>query len=237
MSGLTERAGGGQPRGKDKIAQAHEAWQESMERRIDEVRGELRQRQLHVIATCTGGEIEKDALQFRYWGRLVLMSWPALEAHYLPEGENVPVFDLAMLLYYLDNADGVALADRWIGYRELPDGAFYHQAFQGYSGDLVSRHFGDDLESFIAAARHLGGSQLPALAPAAFTFMPLPRIRLALALWPGDEDFLALRLGFIRRPRSPLHDDRRTGSAGFWTRAACDFALEVWINKILIVEN
>ena len=47
-----------------------------------------------------------------------------------------------MILYYLSYADGTPLADRWIGYRELPDGTFYSQAFQGYSGDRLARHSG-----------------------------------------------------------------------------------------------
>jgi hypothetical protein len=96
---------------------------------------------------------------------------------------------MGMLLYYLHTADGIDLADRWIGFRELPDGGFYNQAFQGYSGDLVAQRFNDDLEAFHSAARQIGGFQLTSLAPAAYSFSPLPCIRLALALWPGDEDF------------------------------------------------
>jgi hypothetical protein len=103
--------------------------------------------------------------------------------------ESCSVFDIGMLLYYLLTADGIDLADRWISFRELPDGAFYNQAFQGYSGKRVADHFGEDLEAFHTAVRQLGGFQLTALAPAAYAFNPLPRIRLALAMWPGDEDF------------------------------------------------
>jgi hypothetical protein len=94
-----------------------------------------------------------------------------------------------MLLYYLHTADGTDLADRWIGFRELPDGSFYNQAFQGYSGNRVAQHFGEDDVALHAAARQLGGFELPALAPVAYAFTPLPKIRMALALWPGDEDF------------------------------------------------
>lgn len=189
MGGLTERAGGGEPSGKDKIAQAHEAWQESMSRRIEQVRVEVRQRNLNHLALCTGAKLEGEALVFPYWDRQVSVTWPDLEAIYQPELENCSVFDLGMLLYYLHTADGIDLADRWISFRELPDGSFYNQAFQGYSGKRVAEHFGEDLEAFHAATRQLGGFQLTALAPAAYAFTPLPRIRLALALWPGDDDF------------------------------------------------
>jgi hypothetical protein len=96
-----------------------------------------------------------------------------------------------MLLYYLHTADGSPLADRWIGFRELPDGGFYHQAFQGYSGNQIAKVFGDEPEAFALAAKVIGGQSLPALAPHAYFFHPLPRIRLAATLWPGDDEFPA----------------------------------------------
>jgi hypothetical protein len=188
VAGLTEQAGGEQNSGQDKIARAHEAWQESMSRRIDQVRAEVRQRNLNHLALCAGAKLELQSLHFSYWERQVSIPWPELEARFIPEDEPCPVFDQGMLLYYLNTADGIDLADRWIGFRELPDGAFYNQAFQGYSGKRVVDSFTDDLEAFQAAAHLLGGTRLTALAPSAFGFTPLPRIRLALAFWPGDED-------------------------------------------------
>ena len=53
----------------------------------------------------------------------------------------------------------------------------------GLFGHLISmaRHSGVTVQVYAGA--------LPALAPYAFSFSPLPMIRLACALWPGDEDF------------------------------------------------
>ena len=96
-----------------------------------------------------------------------------------------------MLLYYLREADGTPIADRWIGYRELPGGSFYSQAFQGYSGDRLAKEDGEKLEAYDNAARALEGVSLPALPGVAFAFLPLPRIRLATILYPGDEEFPA----------------------------------------------
>jgi hypothetical protein len=191
MTGLTDQAGGSGPEGKEQIARARLAWEESMSRRIDQVRTEVRQRNLQNLALCAGAELDGELLQFAYWGRQVSLGWPDLAAFDLKENQACSVFDQGMLLYYLHTADGSPLADRWIGFRELPDGGFYNQAFQGYSGDLVASRFGEDLDGFHSAARRIDGFQLPALAPAAYAFTALPRIRLALALWPGDEDFPA----------------------------------------------
>jgi hypothetical protein len=144
-----------------------------------------------VLALHCGGEFAGSDIRLRYWDKLLAVSWPELEARSLPEGAPCDIFDAAMLLYYLHTADGAPLADRWIGYRELPGGAFYSQAFQGYSGDRLARRFGLQPEAFDAAARALDGLPLTALPGLAFAFQPLPRLRLAAILYPGDDEFPA----------------------------------------------
>ncbi len=190
MAGLTEKAGGEDNSPGKVVEDARVAWQESMERRLDELRSELQSRNIQHIAALSGGTIYDDQIRLAYWDSDILVAWPELTPIFAESGEPCSTFDTAMLLYYLDTADGVAVADRWIGFRELPDGGFYTQAFQGYSGDPVAEAFEMNPTGFTEACRGLGGEMLPALAPHAFAFQPLPRIRLACALWPGDEDFL-----------------------------------------------
>jgi len=191
MTGLTERAGGQEAHGEEIIAKAQEAWQESMVRRLDELREELRTRDVNTIAVQSDGNVDGDAILLTYWGQSVTVSWPALEAFSPSDGPPCSTFDTAMLLYYLNTADGSPMADRWIGFRELPDGGFYHQAFQGYSGNQIAKVFGEEPDAFALAAKGIGGQSLPALAPHAYLFHPLPRIRLAATLWPGDDEFPA----------------------------------------------
>ena len=35
-----------------------------------------------------------------------------------------------MFLYYLQTADGSPLKGKWVAFRDLPGGMFYHQAYQ-----------------------------------------------------------------------------------------------------------
>jgi hypothetical protein len=189
MSGLTGHAGGDQIPPHEKIERAHEAWEKAMVRRIDELRANLRERHLPQLADLVGAQLKHEGLRLDYWSRAVVVRWPELEVVSFSAHEPLATFDQAMLMYYLETADGSSLADRWIGFRELPDGGFYNQAFETYSGRPIAERFGDQPELFTHAANQLNGTGLTALAPQAFYFLPLPRVRIAAALWPGDEDF------------------------------------------------
>jgi hypothetical protein len=94
------------------------------------------------------------------------------------------------LMHYLLTADGAAVADRWVAFRELPDGLFYAQAFAGHEEDVLAQHFGQDLAAFRAAAAAQRGQPLD-LADASFRFQALPRVAMAVLLWEGDDEFPA----------------------------------------------
>lgn len=191
MAGLTDRAGGNQTRSSEVRDQDHKTWEDSMLRRLKSLRSTLHGQIPVTIADRCGGTYRKNSLHLIYWNQPVAIVWPNIDAYILPHEAKCSTFDTAMLLYYLNKADGTPMADRWIGFRELPDGGFYHQAYQGYTGDLIANALGNDAVAFETAARALEGWHLPTLAPHAYGFQPLPRIHLAAVLWLGDEEFPA----------------------------------------------
>jgi hypothetical protein len=191
MAGLTDQAGGMKVTGGEAVERAHQAWQESMLRQLDVLRAEILATQPGRLAVNCGGTLVNQQIRLTYWGTAVGISWPDLKAWKLADGTECSVYDAGMLLYYLREADGTPMADRWIGYRELPGGSFYSQAFQGYTGDRLARTFGEQPEAYTLAAHSLDGIPLTALPGVAFAFLPLPRIRLAAILYPGDEEFAA----------------------------------------------
>jgi hypothetical protein len=65
---------------------------------------------------------------------------------------------------------------------------FYVQAFEGYSGGRLVRELKGGIEAFSRAAESLGGEPL-SIGGAGYTFTVLPRVRLGLAYWEGDEEF------------------------------------------------
>lgn len=191
MTGLTEKAGGRPAVPGEEAEQAHQRWEASMLRQLETLRTEVRAQSPEVLAAHAGARREATGLSFEYWSRPVLVTWPALEAVWTTDGAPCSIFDTAVFLYYLRTADGAPMADRWIGFRDLPAGSFYNQAFQGYSGDRLAHAYGLRPAAFDAAAATLSGLRLPALAEHASAFLPLPRIRLAAVLWPGDDEFPA----------------------------------------------
>lgn len=105
-------------------------------------------------------------------------------------GRPVHAAVAAMLLHYLLGADGTPAAGAWSAYRELPDGLFYAASFARRAEEPLARAFAgtvDALGGFRTAARALGGDALT-LGDAAYRFVALPRVEVAVVLWAGDDE-------------------------------------------------
>jgi hypothetical protein len=171
------------------IERARKQWEITAVDRMEELRVDLRRESLPVLASRCGGVVDDRGIVLPYWGRKVLVRWPEISAAHLDSSSIVNPFDTLLLLYYLHQSNGDPLADRWIGFRELPGGAFYHQAFQGYSGDRLANFFEHRPDALHRAAVALEGVRLTGINEFAYAFQPLPRIRMAAVLWLGDEEF------------------------------------------------
>jgi hypothetical protein len=109
-------------------------------------------------------------------------------------GQETTSFVQALILTYLDSADGTPPSGQWIAYRALPNGMFYANAFRGYAENRLVRELDTDrgnpesgLNAFRRAARQLNGLAID-IGDAGYAFQVLPRIHLAVAYWQGDVD-------------------------------------------------
>ncbi|MDQ1301115.1 MAG: hypothetical protein QG637_1036, partial [Chloroflexota bacterium] len=142
------------------------------------------------VGICPGG------VSVPFFGRPHLVTHPggAAQAINPAHAEEAPrdahVSIQIVLLHYLLTADGTPPAERWLAFRELPDGLFYAQAFAGHAEGLLAEKFGADLARFKQVAEALGGQPL-GLADTAYRFPAFPRLAVAALLWEGDEDFPA----------------------------------------------
>ncbi|MGD2177727.1 MAG: DUF3786 domain-containing protein [Anaerolineae bacterium] len=156
-------------------------------------------------------EQSKEILQRRRPGKLVMYSGCQQDAdgsfrlaffwhEYLVSAEDFTVrrakdgqepssFIQSLILTYLATASGTTPSSHWIGFRDLPDGMFYAQAFRGYTGIRLVRQLEGGIEAFHRAAEALDGEPIEQVGDAGYAFAALPRLQIAVVYWRGDAEF------------------------------------------------
>lgn len=165
------------------------AWRESLRPRIEAARRELVACDAADVARRAGLAVRNGRLDLTLLDSSYSIGWPDLSITFR-DGTDCPEELVLLVLDYLVRADGSVPTGEWIGFQELPDGAFYRHAFQGYSGDRLVRDLTADIDRFRRAARALDGEPLP-MGDAAFAFRVLPHVPLAVVWWDGNDEFPA----------------------------------------------
>jgi hypothetical protein len=163
---------------------------EKMIAQVAAMKDELRKGDPQKFAANTGAEFVNGIFRIRFYGEAHLVSFPDLEARVEATGKVCGLNRTAMFLYYLKTADGSPPVGKWVAFRDLPGGMFYHQAYQGYSGDRLAKAIDNRISVFERAAKNLNGVKLE-IGDAAFMFDALPRVKVAAVYYAGDEDFPA----------------------------------------------
>lgn len=165
---------------------------EHLQKRIDELREKLRLADPKILSANTsipfdpldsGGEFK-----FQFGQKTLKLNFPELELLHVDSKKKPNPLIQALVFYYFYTGDGFPLSHRWIAFSELPNGLFYNQAFQGYTGQILSKTYHNHIDQFINRAINLGGVAEP-FSNTAFRFQILPRLPLLVAVWLGDEDF------------------------------------------------
>jgi hypothetical protein len=163
-------------------------WYDKLAPVVQKARAELRSVKPGKLMLRSGCERDRDG-DFRlgfFWQGYAISS-DEFTVRRTDASDESPSFIQSLILTYLVTADGTTPSSRWIGFRELPDGMFYAQAFQGYTGNRLVRELPGGIASFRRAAEALGGESLE-IGGAGYAFTVLPRIHLALVYWEGDEE-------------------------------------------------
>ncbi len=159
---------------------------------LEKAQRDLQRLSVHGVAMRSGARVVQGAegagLALPYWGQELVVAWPGGEI-LAGEPRLQPPAHL-VLLHYLINADGAPMADRWLSFRDLPDGRVYDPAFRKRACLPLARAFGGRPDAFAAAAQRLGGERL-AFGDVSFMFQVLPRVRVAVLLHLGDDEFAA----------------------------------------------
>jgi hypothetical protein len=157
---------------------------------VAEARRSLRHRQPVKLVMLTGckQDAEGNFLLPFFWQEYVV-SAEDFTVRRASDGEAPSTFVQSLILTYMVTADGTTPSRRWIGFRELPNGMFYVQAFRGYTGIRLVRQLDGGIDAFSRAATSLGSEPVEAIGDAGYAFSLLPRIRVAVVYWRGDEEF------------------------------------------------
>jgi hypothetical protein len=165
----------------------------ALEPRVAELRKRLQQIPPPLIAERTGAELIENyqlgtGLRLNLLGESVTLACPDFCAKNA-SGDPLPGVKQALVLYYLC-ARGTQLTapEDWISFAELPEGRVYASAFQGYTGDLISRLVALDIERYHSMC-HSHDGERSANGGTIYVFKALPKIRIALVYHLGDEDF------------------------------------------------
>jgi hypothetical protein len=158
--------------------------------KVADQRAALQKADPRVLAVKCGAEYADGVLRVAFYGEPHVITFPDVQVSVQATGKICGLNRTSMVLYYLQMADGTPEAGKWVSFRDLPGGMFYHQAYQGYSGDRLAKAIDNRIGVYERAARNLNGMRLD-LGDAAFAFDALPRVRVAAVYYAGDEDFPA----------------------------------------------
>ena len=117
-----------------------EEWYDKLAPVVEEARTTLRKIKPGKLALRSGCEQDADGnFRLSFFWREYTISGDDFAVRRADTGDEMPSFIQSLTLTYLVTADGTTPSSRWIGFRELPNGMFYAQAFQGYSGGRLVR--------------------------------------------------------------------------------------------------
>lgn len=100
-----------------------------------------------------------------------------------------PYFTVFIVSYLLLDRD-IRPTGEWISEKDFPGGATFFRGPHLLPTAAIGECHGNDLDSFAARCRDLGGTEL-AMADRAFSLAIAPEIPVAALYWRGDDDFPA----------------------------------------------
>ncbi len=162
-------------------------WLETLLPKIDGLRAELKGITGEELSVKSGAGLDASGLTLSLLFDDYRIDTGTFQIGRVGKGEMDP-FHEAIILEYLKRSDGTLPSGKWINFRELPGGGNYFQAFQGYGPDTLVKKWVFDVEGFDAACKKNGGTKVD-MGDAGYEFLVLPRLKVALVYWLGDEDF------------------------------------------------
>jgi len=118
------------------------------------------------------------------------VSYPDGEVKLAQKHGEVDLTVKILILHYLFTANGAPLQNRWISFKELPDGAIYIEPFTRRAIKPLVNLFAERQEDLVRLAKKLGGRE-ENLGDTSVTINVFPRVPVTYVIWGGDDEFPA----------------------------------------------
>jgi hypothetical protein len=158
-------------------------------------RSELAGKDPVLLADRCGAQLAPEdgaRLRFDFLGKAVEAAWPEVVFSRPGSDEGIPIQQQVLLLHYLQGAwrsEGPPLTGEWMAFQDVADGRFYLDAFQRRAKLPLLKAFGAKPERLSELAGSAYGAERIDLGDVAVAVQALPRVRLALVIWAGDDEF------------------------------------------------
>ena len=143
------------------------------------------------VARLAGAEplAEGGGLTLAYYGRPLKVGWDPITVAAQDDAPPLPLAEQALVLHYLQNADGALPAGQWITFREVESGEFYWSAFAKRAKDPLVKFFGARPGLLSELAPKVGGTPGGDTGDASAIIQAFPLVSFLMVLWAGDEEF------------------------------------------------
>ena len=138
--------------------------------------------------------IDRTKLKLNFFENKVFLEIKNKKIYYLEESQKngkkyLDIFSSVLILHYLLNADGTPLANRWISFRELPDGLFYWRTIPKILEPLV-RKYESSGDKFLTKIMEIDGKINKGFEHGSVVY-PFKMFPVLMILYEKDEEFEA----------------------------------------------
>ncbi len=167
--------------------------------RIEQLRIKIRERNDPLGDTFRCGMNYREIsgmpiLSFLIFNLAVEIAYPELVVRDGSDRKELNSAYQALVCYYLVTSASHPIRhqveNKWVSFADLPDGRFYNQAFQSYTGKKLAASIDSNLNRFTNYAMQMKGSIL-GIGDVAYQFLVLPKVPVGVVYWSGDEEFPA----------------------------------------------
>lgn len=144
------------------------------------------------MAENAGVAFDSETQKFTvpYLNEDYLVTYPEGAVELAGKNKEVPIAVKILILHYLATANGAPLQNKWISFKELPDGAIYIGPFTNRAINPMLKIFAEKQKELVELAQSLGG-RVEILGDTSVTVNAFPNVPITYVIYSADEEFPA----------------------------------------------